>query len=86
VEKNNVETQHCSSISYVGFDPVEGSSAERKAYGGIRIAGSRLSCWLKRVKPQLCVSFLRNTCHGSRPTSRWVSSRCSAKQPGRRAR
>jgi transposase len=32
--------------AYVGFDPMEDSSAERKAYGGISKAGSRLLRYL----------------------------------------
>ena len=32
--------------AYVGFDPMEESSAERKAYGGISKAGSRLLRYL----------------------------------------
>jgi len=44
------EVQRFSSTrkvaAYVGFDPMEDSSAERKAYGGISKAGSRLLRYL----------------------------------------
>ena len=67
--------------AYVGFDPMEDSSAERKAYGGISKAGSRLLRYLLVEAGQTAAKddehlkqFYRRCCHDAvKPAPKWRS-------------